>query len=319
LSNCISRKFLVRFTVLICAVVALGAFGGLALGAEVPSSLKVEGLRNAFRVTDRLFCGGHPEGEGGFAELARLGVKTVVSVDGNKPDLITAHKYGLRYIHLPFGYGEIPRQRIIELVSLAKAEVGPIYVHCHNGRYRAPAAVAVMRESMGGWSVEEAEAWLKRAGKGNVYEGLGLSVKEFKQPTVGELVAVGELPEVGKTTAEVDAMVAIDSGLEILLADQKVAGQRVSGPRAEAVEATRLILEQFRELRESGATAHRPPKYQELGVAAEKVAEALRSQLMETKLEPRLLAVTLNQLGESCSACHQTFRNQAKVDRRPAP
>ena len=114
-------------------------------------------------------------------------------------------------------------------------------------------------------------------------------------------------------------MVAIDSGLEILLADQKVAGQRVSGPRAEAVEATRLILEQLRELRESGATAHRPPKYQQLGADAEKVAERLRSQLMQTKLEPRFLAVTLNQLGESCSACHQTFRNQAKVDPRPAP
>ena len=66
MSNCISRKFLVRFTVLICAVVALGALGGLAWGAEVPSPLKLEGLRNGFRVTDRLFCGGHPEGEGGF-------------------------------------------------------------------------------------------------------------------------------------------------------------------------------------------------------------------------------------------------------------
>src|SRR6185369_1160846 len=55
------------------------------------------GLDNAHRLTDRVLSGAQPEGEAAFRELADLGVKTVISVDGARPDVASAHKFGLRY------------------------------------------------------------------------------------------------------------------------------------------------------------------------------------------------------------------------------
>src|SRR5688572_20555590 len=65
--------------------------------------LSTQHLPNAVRVHERVISGGLPEGDAAFAELNALGVKTIVSVDGAKPDLETAAKFGLRYVHLPHG------------------------------------------------------------------------------------------------------------------------------------------------------------------------------------------------------------------------
>jgi len=56
-------------------------------------------LPNAVRVHAKVISGGLPALE----ELRSLGVKTVVSVDGALPDLASAEKCGLRYVHLPHG------------------------------------------------------------------------------------------------------------------------------------------------------------------------------------------------------------------------
>src|SRR5437764_1315529 len=44
-------------------------------------------LPNARWVTDGVLCGGKPEAEAGFAKLQLLGIKTVISVDGIRPDV----------------------------------------------------------------------------------------------------------------------------------------------------------------------------------------------------------------------------------------
>jgi hypothetical protein len=61
-------------------------------GASPPATLEAEGIHNLFRVTANLYSGSGPEGEKAFAALAKLGVKTVISVDGAKPDLENAKK-----------------------------------------------------------------------------------------------------------------------------------------------------------------------------------------------------------------------------------
>src|SRR5947209_839442 len=67
-------------------------------------SVEAPGLHNVFRLTDKLYSGSSPDGDEGFASLQRLGVKTVISVDGARPDVERAHQFGMRYIHLPIGY-----------------------------------------------------------------------------------------------------------------------------------------------------------------------------------------------------------------------
>src|SRR6188508_1838179 len=59
--------------------------------------LPTHDLENAYRLTDKVLAGAQPEGDKSFAALRDMGVKTIISVDGAKPDVETAHKYGLRY------------------------------------------------------------------------------------------------------------------------------------------------------------------------------------------------------------------------------
>src|SRR2546423_13601111 len=69
------------------------------------------GLANVCRVSDKLLSGGVPQGDDGFSSLKRLGVCTVISVDGARPDVERARKFALRYVHLPIGYDGVPREQ----------------------------------------------------------------------------------------------------------------------------------------------------------------------------------------------------------------
>src|SRR5262245_55603645 len=83
--------------------------------AVEPTRLNSAYLPNAFRIHAKVMSGGLPAGEAAFAELAELGVKTIISVDGAKPDVMAAERHGLRYVHLPHGYDGISETRIKEL------------------------------------------------------------------------------------------------------------------------------------------------------------------------------------------------------------
>ena len=100
-------------------------------------------LPNPVRVHEKVISGGLPEGDAAFAELKELGIKTVISVDGAKPDVPLAEKYGLQYVHLPHSYDGVPEQRAKELAKAVRDLPGPIYIHCHHGKHRSPAASAV--------------------------------------------------------------------------------------------------------------------------------------------------------------------------------
>ena len=76
---------------------------------QTPERLVAPGIENAFRLSPRLYSGGEPQGEGAFKALKALGVKTIISVDGARPDVETARKFGIRYVHLPVGYHGVPR------------------------------------------------------------------------------------------------------------------------------------------------------------------------------------------------------------------
>jgi hypothetical protein len=57
-----------------------------------PANVEAPGLHNVHRITDTRFSGSSPEGDEGFRSLQKLGVKTVLSVDGARPDVELAHK-----------------------------------------------------------------------------------------------------------------------------------------------------------------------------------------------------------------------------------
>ena len=281
--------------------------GGLARAAEAVQS---SNLHNVFVVTPKIFSGSSPDLEAGFAELARLGVKTVISVDGGKPDLATAKKFGLKYVHIPFGYDGIPSHRVVELVKAAQTAEGPLYVHCHHGLHRGPAAVAVMCEAVAGWSTNLAEQWLKQAGTSLDYPGLYRNARAFQPPTAAELAAVKSLPEFAPASSLVEMMVVMDERFARLKAAQKTAWKNVPGqpdisPAHEAV----LLWEQLREMARLPETAQRPDDYRTKLVASEQATDQFRALLKAAPLDMPKADDAFRKVGASCRACHQAYRN----------
>ncbi|HEX5033790.1 MAG TPA: hypothetical protein VFW62_04865, partial [bacterium] len=93
---------------------------GQRLEAAALEKVAAKHLPNVVRVHSKVISGGLPEGDAGFKELQDLGVKTVISVDGARPDVDLAKKYGLRYVHLPHGYDGIPQSRLEELAKAVR-------------------------------------------------------------------------------------------------------------------------------------------------------------------------------------------------------
>lgn len=287
-----------RKTALVLAAQFFSAFA-TAFAAE---PLELPGVHNAFRVTPNVLSGSQPEGDTAFAALARLGVKTLVSVDGAKPDVAAARRHGLRYIHLPIGYDGIPAGRVPELARAAGD--GPVFVHCHHGKHRGPAAVAIICQSTSGWTPAEAEAWMKNAGTAADYAGLYRAAREFRPITAEQLAKVGPLPEVAKTPDIIDAMVALDERYDALKTAQK------SGWKTPAATDATLLWEHLRELARTEDTAARPADYRTTLAENEIAAKGLRNALQATPLDTAAADVAFKAIGQSCITCHKAHRNK---------
>ncbi|MCL4788423.1 MAG: cytochrome c [Verrucomicrobia bacterium] len=287
---------------------------GLA-AAPQPLPNTPSSLHNVFCLTPRVFSGSQPEGDAAFAWLASQGVKTIVSVDGSRPDVETARRHGLRYVHLPVGYNGVSSNRVAELAKVATTLPGPFYVHCHHGKHRGPVAAAVLCEASEKWSASEAEAFIKQAGTSLDYAGLYRSVREFRAPEAETLAGLtNSLPEVAPAPGLVQAMVAVDAQVERLRACQKV-GWRTPpehpdvSPAHEAVQ----LWEQFRELGRTKEMKDKPASFNEILRATENAADQLRQHLHDASSGPGPESASADaafrRITDNCAACHKKYRN----------
>lgn len=120
----------------------------------------------------RVLSGALPEGDAAFAALAARGVRTIVSVDGARPDAEAAARHGLRYVHVPFGYDGIEPAAAERIVAVMAVTEGGVYFHCHHGKHRGPAAAALALRAETGCSVGEALELMRLAETDPNYEGL---------------------------------------------------------------------------------------------------------------------------------------------------
>lgn len=191
------------------ASVAPAEAPAVALGDTVP------GLHNVFAVVPGVFSGSGPESQEAFDSLAALGVRTVISVDGARPEIETAHGYGMRYVHIPIGYDGMGPQQALELAKAVESMPGPVYVHCHHGKHRGPTAAAVALVGLGRMSNDQAVEFMKDAGTAESYPGLWACARGAAPYSEADLAqAPGELPEVRTVSGLVEGMVAIDKSWE---------------------------------------------------------------------------------------------------------
>lgn len=274
-------------------------------GQSEPEPVPSNSIEAVFRIAPGFYSGGEPRGAQAFRQLSRLGVKTVISVDGSRPDLVSARANGIRYIHIPMSYGAWSPTNQWQLVAAGKlaSGTGPMFIHCHHGRHRGPTAVALIGMGLNDWSIEQALSWLKVAGTSTNYHGLFETVNQFKIPEDTQFEVIAPVfPESVIPAGIVESMLANDRTWENL----KLISESSEMDKQHLVNELLLLLESFREL-------ERLPEAREKGAAfLKQVGEAIRnSEAIHFDLVAGrpLVPSMKSQLGKTCSGCHQRFRD----------
>lgn len=276
-----------------------------------PVPRELPGLHNVFRLTPRLLSGSGPEGDAGFASLRRLGVRTVLSVDGARPEVERARRFGLRYVHLPIGYDGVPEAQGLRIARAVRDLPGPIYLHCHHGKHRGPAAAAVawlcLDPSCG---AAEAIASLRRAGTDPRYEGLYESTRTFPRPAPAQLDAVpADFPEVAPVPALTQLMVEVDTRWDHLRQAQ-AAGWKAPPhhPDIDPPHEALLLTELYREAGRQPVVRSRPEAFRQRLGQAEQTAMSLEQALR--KRDMRAADGAFHAGGALCTACHAQHRDR---------
>jgi protein tyrosine phosphatase (PTP) superfamily phosphohydrolase (DUF442 family) len=284
-----------------------------AASSPIGPELKVADLHNVHALTPRLLCGSGPETDEEFKALAARGIKTVISVDGSKPNADIAEKYGLRYVHLPVGYDGISRERELEIGRAVRDLPGPFYIHCHHGQHRGPTGAVVAAMTTEGWTADQAIAALHVFGTSPHYAGLYATARDFRKPTAAELDgADASFPRIAPTTDYIDTMVEVEKHWAHIKAAQKAGWQTPADqPDLDPPHEALMLKELLRELqRPTGASATRPADLVERLGAAEQSAGHL-----EDALRAKDLAAAdrgFNVMDESCTSCHSRYRDDSK-------
>jgi protein tyrosine phosphatase (PTP) superfamily phosphohydrolase (DUF442 family) len=273
-------------------------------------------LPNLVQIREGIYSGGLPKGNSAFDELQSRGIKTVISVDGATPDVETAKRFGLRYVHLPHGYDGVPQSCEVQLAKAILDLPGPIYIHCHHGRHRSPASTAAACVMAGLIDPIEGLEVLEVAGTGRNYIGLFDSVRQARpvlRAVLNETAA--EFPEIAARAPLVETMVRIDGYYETLK-EQEAAGWKGSGDitRDQPAHLALLMREEFREMHRSLDSAKSPSKYVALAEEAISLGKALEDSLRKESQSHRDdRSAALKRVGNNCKACHELFRD------RPSP
>jgi protein tyrosine phosphatase (PTP) superfamily phosphohydrolase (DUF442 family) len=127
----------------------------VALTSQTPAP--PVGIKNFGRVNENYYRGAQPDAAG-FAELKKLGVKTVIDLreDRKRDAPEWVRKAGMEYVNIPLKASrpatEEETKRFLQLVN--DPANWPVYVHCKGGRHRTGALTAIYRITHDNWSAD---------------------------------------------------------------------------------------------------------------------------------------------------------------------
>jgi protein tyrosine phosphatase (PTP) superfamily phosphohydrolase (DUF442 family) len=292
------------------------AEGGGASAAHEPAAAATyddhgdpKGLHNFHKLTDKVTSGAQPEGEEAFRNLKALGFTTIVSVDGARPELELAEKYGLRYVHVPMQYSGVKPEEQLEMAKAVEIASGPVYIHCHHGKHRSPAAAAAVCIDLGLVTTEQGTAFLKTAGTDPKYQGLYRDVAAAK-PLPADVLAKASTNfrayvKPGDLAA---AMVDVDLRWEHLKASKAAQwGVPADSPDVDPPHEARMLWEHYRELARMDESKAHGERFLSLLAEGEAAAVDLENALRAK--DPAAAATAFDRSNKACSSCHKAFRD----------
>jgi len=162
-----TRLNILRLAVL-ASVAGAGCNGGPGIDggpdASPSASGQMTGVPN-YAVVSKVLCRGAQPTSLGYAELARAGVKTIVSLRV----LLTRRKqlagHGFRYHHISVKHVHPEEEDVVAFLAIVtNPDNQPVFVHCREGVDRTGMMVAAYRMVVQGWPMEKALAEMKRMG-----------------------------------------------------------------------------------------------------------------------------------------------------------
>jgi protein tyrosine/serine phosphatase len=117
-------------------------------------------IDNFGRISDIYYRGAQPDSRG-FAELAGLGVKTVIDLTSGKPDeQFIVERTGMKFYRIPLTTSAWPSDAAVHLFLKLVTDSAnqPVFVHCQGGRHRTGVMTAVYRMTHDNWTAYKAVA-----------------------------------------------------------------------------------------------------------------------------------------------------------------
>lgn len=280
--------------------------------SRCPIKQSIDGLPNSIWITPSIISGGQPHGKDAFKNLQLMGVQTIISVDGIKPDTQRASEFGMRYVHLPHGYDGIAPDRLLEIAKALQSLPSPIYIHCHHGMHRSPTAAAAGAVTAGLIEPSRAKKILEMAGTNPSFRGLFATV-ERARPLASEVLQQlqVEFREVSPVPQVAESMVAIDEVFDELKTAQKNRFEKLDAERG--TEVALMLKEHYTELLRTEAAQQKGSEFTSFIKAAIEESERLEKLMKSIDRDGESGRTSVNTAFESlkrgCVQCHQKYRD----------
>ena len=161
------------------------AFSLAVPGLRAASLAEIPGVTNFHEVDEHVYRGGQPNGEG-FSGLAKLGIKTVIDLRGERSEQEAVQRAGMRYIRLPWsGYKAPAESEIITVLGLlSDSSAWPVFVHCRRGADRTGTAIACYRIVHDHWTNQRALEEARSLGMSSLEIAMQHFILHFAPPAL---------------------------------------------------------------------------------------------------------------------------------------
>jgi protein tyrosine/serine phosphatase len=167
---------------------------GLSIQGKPHNSYGVN-IDNFGKVSNDYYRGAQPD-QNGFAQLKRLGVKTVIDLqdDGKAEEASWVRSAGMQYVRIPLSSsnraGDKATAYFLSIVN--DPNNLPVYVHCTGGRHRTGEMTAIYRITHDGWTADQAFQemkqydWYSHFGHGPTRDYVFEYYSRYKNSVVGQ-------------------------------------------------------------------------------------------------------------------------------------
>jgi protein tyrosine phosphatase (PTP) superfamily phosphohydrolase (DUF442 family) len=275
------------------------------------------GLHNVYKLSDRIWSGSEPHGEAALRQLAALGIKTIISVDGKTPDHEVAARLGLRYVHVPIKYSGVSETEMLRIAKTFRELDGPFYTHCFHGKHRGPVAAAIGRLVLDGVGRDQALAEMRQwCGTGKSYPGLYRTVANGDVPDGAKSASYAwDFPSAKPLGGFRESMIAAPRAFDNLadLAKRDFAPDP-EHPDIDARNESEKLAEVFAQAAKLPEVQGKPEDFRawmdQSAAKSVELREALRAMASGDADAAARAKALVKAVDGLCTACHKAYRNE---------